>query len=61
MASTKLLVSYLENIYKKYDIKHLFPLSTDTSICIQIKEMSVVSPLNDIYYNWLYDTRMMLS
>jgi len=41
-----------------YDTNMHITLSTDSSIHLQIEQLTVVSPVNDIYYYLLLETRM---
>jgi len=58
---SKWLVSLMDSIFKLYRAKILYELSTYTIIHIHIEKMTVVSPLNNIYYYSSYDTRMTLT
>jgi hypothetical protein len=58
---TKWLVSLQHSIFIIYDSKILFTIYTDTIVHIQIEPMTEVSSLNNIYYDIVYDTGMLLT
>jgi len=48
---TKLFVSLQDSTFLKYDRKISYALSTDASIHIRIKKITVLSPLHHMYNN----------
>jgi len=55
----KLLVSLLDSLFIQYNSKILLALYTDTGNHTQIKAMTVLSSLNNIYYYLMNDPAMM--